>query len=136
MAGPRPKAGIAVGLSAAFLVWAVMYLSTARVASDLERSCKGLVEGADLEELVRELGVQGYRPGCSEDSGSDLGGGMPCQRATLGSLSDFPYLCEGDDCSLYWRVGEVACLVEMDPGTMTVRTSEFMTLGAGAAGFQ
>lgn len=125
-----------MGLGAAFMVWAVMFLSTARVASDLERGCQGLIEGADLEEVVVELGIEGYRPGCSEESGADIGGGMPCQRATVGALSDFPYLCEGDDCSLYWRVGEVACLVEMDPRTMTMRTAAFMPLGAGATGVQ
>jgi hypothetical protein len=132
---PSPMAGIAVGLGAAVIVWAVVYLGGARVESQLERGCSDLIEGADLEELVAVLGLPGYRPGCSQESAAaGPGGGLPCQRATVGSVVDFPYLCEGSDCSLYWRVGEVACLVEMDPRTMTVTGSSFMTLAVGTDG--
>ena len=129
----NPKAGMAVGLAAAFIVWAVMYLGGARIESGLESGCRGLIEGADLEEVVAALGMQGYRPGCATETSNDPSAGMPCQRATVGSVADFPYLCEGSDCSLYWRVGDVACLVELD-GELHVTASAFMSLGAGVTG--
>ena len=132
---PNPAIGIVVGLGAAFAVWAVLWLSGARVESTLERSCTGLIEGADLEEIVLELGTEGYRPGC--DSSAPAAGeapnpsaGLPCQTVTVGSVVDFPYLCEGSDCSLYWRAADVACLVELDPATLTLRSAAFMPLAA------
>ncbi|MCO4768708.1 MAG: hypothetical protein KDA24_01665 [Deltaproteobacteria bacterium] len=138
---PSPAFGIVVGLAAAFAVWAVLWLSTARTDSQLERACKALIEGADLEEIVVELGREGYRPGCSLESSPegaprDPGGGLPCTTVTVGSLVDFPYLCEGADCSLYWRINDVACLVELDAAALTLESAAFMTLGARAAGVE
>lgn len=132
---PNPAIGIIVGLGAAFTVWAALWLSGARVESNLERGCTELIEGADLEEIVLELGTEAYRPGC--DPGSPAAGeapnpsaGLPCQTATVGSVVDFPYLCEGSDCSMYWRVANVACLVELDPTTLTLRSAAFIPLAA------
>lgn len=138
MARPNPTYAITAGLGAAFALWAVLWLGSARIESNLERGCTSLIDGADLEEIVATLGMEGYRAGCripavgesSADGAADPRGGLPCQTKTVGSLVDFPYLCEGSDCSLYWRINEVGCLVELDPKTLTLTGATFMPLGA------
>jgi len=147
VARPNPMLAMTAGLGAAFALWAVLWLGSARIESNLERGCTSLIDGADLEEIVATLGMEGYRAGCREPGAGGEGadaagaapdprGGLPCQTKTVGSLVDFPYLCEGSDCSLYWRVNEVGCLVELDPKTLTLTGATFMPLGATLDGAQ
>lgn len=130
---PNPLLAICVGLAFAFVFWAVMFVAGGVESHGLETGCRTLQPGDDIETVMATLGLPGYRPGC-DATGAGTAAGLPCARADQGALKDFPYLCEGDDCSLYWRLLDVACLVEIDPATMRVTGTSFMTLGAGSEG--
>lgn len=132
---PDPKLGIAVGLAAAFVFWAVLFVNGGVQSHGLETGCAALVAGDDVETIVATLGLTGYRPGC-DATGAGPSAGLPCVRAHFGTVLEFPYLCDGADCSLYWRLGDVACLVELDPASMTVTTAGFMAMGATGDGGQ
>lgn len=129
MKGPNPLYAISAGFLAAVLVVGVLNLGDARHEHALETGCNELPKGANLEEIVQALGLTGYRPGCATTD--EPGTGLPCQRTTVGELTDFPYLCEGTDCSLYWRIGDGACLVELDPRDKTLLRAEYMALAQG-----
>jgi len=127
---PTPLLAIGVGLGFAFVLWAVLFVSGGVESHALETGCGALVAGDDVETVVSTLGMTGYRPGC-DATGAGAAAGLPCTRGDFGSVTDFPYLCDGDDCSLYWRIADVACLVELD-GAMRVTNANFMPLVAGA----
>ena len=121
---------IGVGLGFAFVFWAVLFVNGGVESHALETSCGALMPGDDVETVVSTLGLTGYLPGC-DSTGAGAAAGLPCTRSDFGAHKDFPYLCVGDDCSLYWRIGDVACLVELDE-TMRVTGAVFMRL-LGAA---
>lgn len=130
---PDPKLAVIAGFAAAFLLYGVMFLGSGVDSHAIETGCRALVAGDDIETVVSTLGIRGYQPGC-DANGEGPSAGLPCTRRDFGAILQFPYLCEGDDCSLYWRLGEVACLVEIDPATMRVTSAAFMALGAAAEG--
>jgi len=128
---PDPKLAMTVGLLAALVVWGVLFVAGGVESHALETGCAALVEGDDVETVVATLGITGYQPGC-DAHGAGPSAGLPCTRGDFGAIVAFPYLCEGDDCSLYWRIADVACLVELDPQSMRVTSAAFMSLGAAA----
>lgn len=125
------RAAIVVGLGAAFVWWAIIFVFGGVESHALETGCTALVEGDDVETVVATLGITGYQPGC-DAHGAGPSAGLPCTRGDFGAIVAFPYLCERDDCSLYWRIADVACLVELDPQSMRVTSAAFMPLGAAA----
>ncbi len=127
---PSPLLAIGVGLGFAFVFWAVLFVSGGVESHALETGCGALVPGDDIETVVSTLGLTGYLPGC-DATGAGAAAGLPCARGDFGEVRDFPFLCDGDDCSLYWRIADVACLVELD-GAMRVTSAVFMPLGATA----
>ena len=86
----------------------------------LEDACAEVMAGDSPTDVFERLGLDGYRPGCSDEA--------PCLRADFGDLKGVPYLCAGDDCSLYWRVADVGCLVEWRAGAPGVEGADILRL--------
>jgi len=86
----------------------------------LEKACGEVLPGDSPADVFARLGLGGYRSGCGE--------GAPCETATFGPHADVPYLCDGDDCSLYWREGPRGCLVEWTRGAAGVDGATLMRL--------
>lgn len=89
-------------------------------AEGLEQACAEILPGDDVGVVFDLLGRDGYRPGCSKE--------RPCERGDFGSHPDVPYLCDGVDCSLYWRVGALGCLVDWKRGRPGVEGAELVRL--------
>ncbi len=132
---PNPLLAVVVGFALAFVFWAMLFLAGGVESRSLETGCAALLPGDDIETVVATLGLLGYQPGCDSDQAGPASG-LPCTRGEFGNLKDFPYLCEGEDCSLYWRLLDVACLVEIDAATLRVTDARFLALGSRAEGVE
>ncbi len=87
---------------------------------DLEQACGEVLPGDTPADVFTRLGLDAYRSGCEPGA---------CSTASFGPHDDVPYRCEGDDCSLYWRAGDVGCLVEWRRGEPAVDGAELLRLG-------
>jgi len=96
------------------LITALALLTRGGAAEDdLRDRCERVGVGDAVRDAYIELGRTGYRPGC--------GHATPCEALDLGGeWGSFEWLCDPDDCAQLWRVGEVSCTVDVDPGTWQV----------------
>ena len=84
----------------------------------LEAACEALLPGDPPSRVFEVLGLDGYRPGCTSET--------PCDQADFGPHPGVRYACAGTDCSLYWRVGEAACLVDWTKDEDGIEGAEFL----------
>jgi hypothetical protein len=87
---------------------------------DLERACADILPGDSPGDVFDRLGLDGYRPGCTDET--------PCDHGDFGPYQEVPFLCDGDDCSLYWRVADLGCLVDWTRGSTGVEGAELLHL--------
>jgi len=112
----RGVAAMAAVLGAgALLVLGVWTLSAeGRLEGSLEGRCDRIGAGDGVRTVFERMGTDGYRPGCGHRT--------PCETLDLGEVGVFDWLCDPDDCSLLWRAGDVACLIDLDPTSHVVTT--------------
>ena len=113
--------GVALVLATIVIAFAITREADDHVSTlALDDACGAILPGDAVEDVFARLGLDGYRPGCSTE--------RPCPRRNFGELLDVPYLCDGDDCSLYWRTGDVGCLVDWPGGSEGVTGATLLAL--------
>ena len=111
--------GVALVLITLILAWQLCGEAGDHVDTlGLEAACGSLLPGDTPAHVFELLGLEGYRPGCTSE--------VPCDAADFGPHNDVRYACDGDDCSLYWRVDRAACLVDWTRGEDGIEGAEFM----------
>ena len=118
---PRRLAGMAAVVATLAIAGAIAERVTNGVDTlGLERACAEVIAGDSVADVFDILGLPGYQPGCTTE--------RPCVTADFGSHAAVPYVCDGEDCSLYWRAGDLGCLVEWTRGAPGVTGAELLHL--------